>query len=138
MRPVAILSQGTLVALGTPADLKQQIGGDVISVETPDPEGLAKQIEAKFGATVQVVDNFLRIERPVGHEFIPQLVAAFPGQITSVTLAKPTLEDVFIRQTRTVSGQNPSALIPPPTERAKTVKSPLPRGEVKGDRGRTS
>jgi len=67
---VAILSQGTLVALGTPADLKQQIGGDVISVETPDPEGLAKQIEAKFGATVQVVDNFLRIERPVGHEFI--------------------------------------------------------------------
>ncbi len=96
---VAILSQGNLVAIGTPADLKRQIGGDVISVETPDPDALGKQIETRFGAPVQIVDGFLRIERERGHEFIPQLVSSFPGQISSVTLGKPTLEDVFIKQT---------------------------------------
>jgi ABC-2 type transport system ATP-binding protein len=96
---VAILSQGTLVGLGTPADLKRQIGGDVITLETPDPDALAKEIEGKFGGSVQIVDTFLRIERERGHEFIPELVRAFPNQITSITLGKPTLEDVFIKQT---------------------------------------
>jgi ABC-2 type transport system ATP-binding protein len=96
---VAILSQGNLVALGTPTDLKRQIGGDVISLETPDPTTLGKQIEAKFGGAVQIVDGALRIERERGHEFIPELVRSFPTQITSITLGKPTLEDVFVKQT---------------------------------------
>jgi ABC-2 type transport system ATP-binding protein len=96
---VAILNEGNLVALGTPAALKSEIGGDVISVETPNPEGLRGEIEKKFSARAQVVDGVLRIERANGHEFIPQLVSAFPGQITSVTLGKPTLEDVFVKHT---------------------------------------
>ena len=97
---IVILNEGSVVAMGTPAELKHQIGGDVITVETAAPEVLAKQIERTFGGgSVQVVDGTLRIERAAGHEFIPQLVSAFPGQISSVTLGKPTLEDVFIRQT---------------------------------------
>lgn len=96
---VMILHEGSLVALGTPAALTQEIGGDVITVESSRPEQLSTQIQQKFGATVRVVDGSLRIERERGHEFIPELVSAFPGQITSVTLGKPTLEDVFIRQT---------------------------------------
>lgn len=96
---VAILNQGQLVALGTPADLKHRIGGDVITVQSPEPENLARDIEAKFHAKTNVVDDTLRIERESGHEFIPRLVTAFPGQITSVTLGKPTLEDVFVRET---------------------------------------
>ena len=96
---VAILNEGSLVALGTPGDLKKEIGGDIISVETADPEGLRTQIEKKFSVKVQLVENVLRMERANGHEFIPQLVTAFPGQIASVTLGKPTLEDVFIKKT---------------------------------------
>lgn len=96
---VAILHEGNLVALGTPAELKTQIGGDVISVESSDPEKLAQEIHQKFQVATRVVDGALRIERERGHEFIPQLVSAFPGQIRSVTLGKPTLEDVFIKLT---------------------------------------
>lgn len=96
---VAILHEGSLVALGTPDALKAQIGGDVISVETPDPQGLCREIQTRFGAPARVVDGLLRLERAGGHEFIPQLVGAFPGQIRSVTLSKPSLEDVFIKQT---------------------------------------
>jgi ABC-2 type transport system ATP-binding protein len=96
---VAIVNEGVLVALGTPAELKAQIGGDVIWVETPKPEELRQQIQSRFGTNATVLETRVRIEREKGHEFIPQLVTAFPGQITSVTLGKPTLEDVFIKQT---------------------------------------
>jgi ABC-2 type transport system ATP-binding protein len=41
----------------------------------------------------------LRIERPKGHEFVREIVEAFPGEIQSVTFGKPTLEDVFVHQT---------------------------------------
>jgi len=96
---VAILNEGTLVALGTPDALKSQIGGDVISLTGEEPEELRRLIEEKFGGAPRLVDGVLRIERERGHEFIPQLVEAFPGRISSITLGKPTLEDVFIRQT---------------------------------------
>jgi len=96
---VAILNQGELVAIGTPDALKSQIGGDVISIETANPEDLCAQIQNQFGGSPKVVDGVLRLEREKGHEFIPQLVSAFPGRITSVTLGKPTLEDVFIQKT---------------------------------------
>ena len=40
-----------------------------------------------------------RIEIPNGHRFITEVVEAFPGEIESVGLHKPTLEDVFVRET---------------------------------------
>jgi ABC-2 type transport system ATP-binding protein len=96
---LAILDRGKLVALDPPGRLKEQIGGDVVNVGTHDPDRLCGQIEKKFGVKVTVVDNTLRIERPRGHEFIPELVEAFPGEIDSVSVGKPTLEDVFIHLT---------------------------------------
>jgi ABC-2 type transport system ATP-binding protein len=96
---VAILNQGVLVALGTPETLKNEIGGDVITIESGDPEALRREIQNKFGSSPKVIDGTLRLEHDKGHEFIPQLVGAFPGQITSITLGKPTLQDVFIKQT---------------------------------------
>jgi ABC-2 type transport system ATP-binding protein len=46
-----------------------------------------------------VLDGLVRIERDSGHQFIPQLVEAFPGRIEAISLGKPTLEDVFIHRT---------------------------------------
>jgi ABC-2 type transport system ATP-binding protein len=96
---LAILDRGKLVALDSPAALKEQIGGDVVNVGARDPERLRGLIEKKFGVKLTVVDRTLRIERPRGHEFIPELVEAFPGEIDSVSVGKPTLEDVFIHLT---------------------------------------
>ncbi len=95
----AILHQGRLVALGTPAALTAEIGGDVLTVATPSPEALCADIRARFGGAPSVVDGTVRLERSAGHAFVPQLVEAFPGQITSVTIGQPTLEDVFVHHT---------------------------------------
>jgi ABC-2 type transport system ATP-binding protein len=96
---LAILSHGNLVALGTPAELKQEIGGDVILLDTSAPDALAARIGARFALATTVLDNQVRIEREAGHRFVPEVVEAFPGEIAAISVSKPTLEDVFIRRT---------------------------------------
>jgi ABC-2 type transport system ATP-binding protein len=96
---LAILNEGKLVALGTPAELKQEIGGDVIVLETREPEELAARIRARFNIEVRMVGSQLRIEKNQGHRFVTDLVEGFPGEIDAVSVAKPSLEDVFIRRT---------------------------------------
>lgn len=97
---LAILSEGNLVALGTPAQLKSEIGGDVILLDAAqDAESLADQIRIRFHVESTVLGNQVRIVREDGHHFVPDLVEAFPGQIQAISVSKPALEDVFIRRT---------------------------------------
>ena len=96
---LGILDEGVLVACESPAKLKNEIGGDMIIIETPHPEKLQKKIQKRFRSEATVLDGTVRIEQPKGHKFITRLIEAFPGQIDSVSLRKPTLEDVFIRKT---------------------------------------
>jgi len=96
---LAILNAGQIVALGTPLELRSQIGGDVILLETDNPESLAARIDQKFHAGAAVLDGKVRMERKDGHQFVPDLVEAFPGEIQSISVSKPTLEDVFISRT---------------------------------------
>jgi ABC-2 type transport system ATP-binding protein len=96
---LAILNLGRLVALGTPEELKGQVGGEVICLEAPQPERLAVQIRQAFDAEVQIVDGTLRITQPEAHRFVTKLIEAFPGEIESVRFSRPTLEDVFIART---------------------------------------
>lgn len=96
---IAILDEGNIVALGSPRDLKREIGGDVISVTAKDPTTVADLIRTTFGADPQIIDGTIRFERSNGHEFIPELVKTFPDLIETVVLSKPTLEDVFIHRT---------------------------------------
>ena len=97
---LAILSEGNLVALGTPAELKSEIGGDVILLDAAKDAGLlADHIRARFHVETTVLGNQVRIEREGGHRFVPDLVEAFPGEIQAISVSKPALEDVFIHRT---------------------------------------
>jgi len=96
---LAILHEGKLVALGTPAELKSEIGGDVMVIEASQPESLAIRLRSRFGVEAKIVDGKLRLERASGHRFATEIVEAFPGEIESISVSKPTLEDVFIRRT---------------------------------------
>jgi len=96
---LAILNEGKLVALGTPGELKREIGGDVILLEADEPESLADRIRVRFHVDASVMGGKIRIERENGHRFVTDLVEAFAGEVQSVLVSKPTLEDVFIRRT---------------------------------------
>lgn len=96
---LALLHQGNIVAQGSPAELRSRIGGDVVVLETSDPAALAVGIRQRFGLDAVARDLEVRVEMPNGHRFIAEVVEAFPGAIESVGLHKPTLEDVFVRET---------------------------------------
>jgi ABC-2 type transport system ATP-binding protein len=96
---IGILHEGRLVALDTPDALRATVGGDAITIHTSDPVKLCAAIAAEFGCEPQVLDGCVRLEQADGHRWIARLVEAFPGRIESVTLGKPTLEDVFIART---------------------------------------
>lgn len=96
---LAILNRGQIVALGTPADLRNQIGGEVILLEAKDPASLAARIEQRFKISTTVLDSKVRMERKEGHKFVTDLVESFPGEIQSISVSKPTLEDIFIDRT---------------------------------------
>jgi ABC-2 type transport system ATP-binding protein len=44
-------------------------------------------------------ESGIRFERANGHQFVPQLIESLPGMVDSVSVGKPTLEDVFMRVT---------------------------------------
>lgn len=96
---LALLDKGLLAALGTPAELKSAIRGDIVTAMTASPGPLAEAVKARFGLTVSIEEGAVRIEHPEGPRFVPQLVEAFPGLISSVHVGKPTLEDVFVLRT---------------------------------------
>ena len=97
---VVILDQGKLVAEGTPSALKERVGGDVITVMTRDADAVRRLLNEKFSMDADAGDgSVVRFERPRGHEFVPALIEALPGLVESVSVGKPTLEDVFINVT---------------------------------------
>jgi ABC-2 type transport system ATP-binding protein len=97
---LAIMNEGNLVALGTPAELKSEIGGDVVLLDAARDAGLlAERIRARFHVDTTVLENQVRIEHEGAHRFVTEVVEAFPGEIEALSISKPALEDVFIRRT---------------------------------------
>jgi ABC-2 type transport system ATP-binding protein len=99
---LAILHKGKLAAIGEPLTLRSEIGGDVVTVRTRDAEALAASIREMTGDSPQVIPGAVRLSRDRGHELVGRLLEAFPGRIDAVTVAKPSLEDVFMARTREV------------------------------------
>ncbi len=97
---LAIMNEGNLVALGTPTELKSEIGGDVVLLDAAHDAGvLAERIRARFHVETTVLENQVRIEREGAHRFVTEVVEAFPGEVEALSVSKPALEDVFIRRT---------------------------------------
>ena len=96
---LAILDRGRLVAQGTPDELRASVGGDCLSIQTTAPAELSTAIRERFSVEPTVVGTELRIEHSDGHELLRDLCIAFPDRIRSISLGKPTLDDVFIART---------------------------------------
>ena len=81
---LAILSEGKLVALGSPEELKSTIGGDVVLFETESEnaaQSLAARMAGRFEVAPTVLGNTVRLERENGHRFLTAVLDAFPGEV---------------------------------------------------------
>ncbi|MEJ2683766.1 MAG: ATP-binding cassette domain-containing protein [Candidatus Sulfobium sp.] len=102
---VAIIDAGTIIALGSPAELKAQIpGSDIISLtlETLTDEVVRRVEELPFVHKVKTEDNSVRVYTDNGARNLPSLideVRKAGGSVQSATIHEQSLEDVFIHYT---------------------------------------
>ncbi|MCY3763957.1 MAG: ABC transporter ATP-binding protein [Gemmatimonadetes bacterium] len=96
---VGILDRGRLVAQGAPDALKRSMNKDVLVIEAEHTEVLRAEIEAQVSVTTTLVDGTVRIECDDGQAMMASLYADFRERISAIRLGRPTLEDVFIRET---------------------------------------
>jgi ABC-2 type transport system ATP-binding protein len=98
---IAIMDHGEIVALDTPEALKEQVGADRIRIETDDDGAAIEAIEARFGLEAGISEGAVTFAVPDGEEFVPRLFAELGVPIRSVSLSRPTLDDVFMSHTGT-------------------------------------
>ena len=98
---IAIMDHGEIVALDTPNALKEGVGADRIRIETADDERAIAELGARFGLEATVSEGAVSFAVAEGEEFVPRLFAELGVAIKSVSLSRPTLDDVFMSFTGT-------------------------------------
>ena len=96
---IAIIDHGKIIALDTPNALKRLIGGDVITLQTDNPEAAVAELKEKHNIEAKMDSEGIHFEVPNGEKFIPMLVREFKSGLQGVSLRRPTLDDVFIKLT---------------------------------------
>ncbi len=96
---IGIIDQGKIVALGTPDELKAMVGGDVVTITSTKPEEAASEIKEVLGVTPARENGTLRMEVPDGKAFVPRLVRELMAPVDTVTMRRPSLDDVFLKLT---------------------------------------
>jgi ABC-2 type transport system ATP-binding protein len=96
---IAIIDRGKIVALGTPEELKAMVGGDVVTITSSKPDAAAAEITKMLGVTPIRDNGSLRMEVPDAKAFVPRLVRELEAPVDTVTLRRPSLDDVFLKLT---------------------------------------
>ena len=87
------------MASGSPAELRQSLGGDCLTIRSPHATLLAEKIQQRFQVRCRSFGDDLRIEHPDAGNLLRDLVAEFRSDMTAVSLSQPSLEDVFLART---------------------------------------
>jgi ABC-2 type transport system ATP-binding protein len=98
---IAIMDQGRIVALDTPEALKAQVGADRVRIQTEDDDAAIAALAAHFDVEATISEGAVTFFVPSGEEFVPRLFAELGIAIGSVSVSRPTLDDVFMSHTGT-------------------------------------
>ena len=96
---IAIMDHGEIVALDSPEALKAGVGQDRVTIHTDDDEAAIAALERQFGIEAQVREGAVVFGVRSGEQFVPRLFAEFELPIRSVSVSRPTLDDVFMSYT---------------------------------------
>lgn len=95
---IAIMHQGTTVAVGRPDQLRQSLGDQVLSIHTHDKAAVLEWLNQRQVAAQQV-DGQVRVATTDAAQLVAPLAHEFGNRIQSLTLGQPSLEDVFVART---------------------------------------
>ncbi len=98
---IAIIDHGKIVAIDTPEALKASVGKDRVQIHTADDQRAIAELGTTFGIQAAVHDGAVTFSVAAGEQFVPRLFTEFSIPIRSVSVARPSLDDVFMSYTGT-------------------------------------
>ncbi len=96
---IAIIDYGKLIAMDSPAKLKRMVGKDIVSLKTDDNDKAMAEISRRYQIKARRDGDGLCFEVANGEEFLPVLLREFSTLIVSVSMRRPSLDDVFLKLT---------------------------------------
>jgi ABC-2 type transport system ATP-binding protein len=96
---IAIIDNGEIVAIDTPEALKAAVGADRIQISTDDDPAAIRQLKERLGLEAAMHDGMVTLAVPGGAQFVPRLFADLDIGIGTVTVHRPSLDDVFMAYT---------------------------------------
>jgi len=96
---IAIIDHGKIVALDTPEALKASVGRDRVQISTADDQAAIRALAEEFGIEAAVHEHLVTFSVESGEHFVPELFARLPVAIRSVSVSRPSLDDVFMSYT---------------------------------------
>ena len=108
---IAIIDHGQLVALGTPETLKAAVGKDTVQIRTANDDAAIAALRDKLGLESAKRDGTVTFAVASGEQFVPRLFAELGVPIKAISVARPSLDDVFLTFTgMTIRDREASAL----------------------------
>ncbi len=96
---IAIMDHGRIIVLDTPEALKAEVGKDRVQIETDDDQAAIVALRERFGIEATMAEGAVTFGVPEGEQFVPRLFAELGRPIRSVSVARPSLDDVFMSHT---------------------------------------
>jgi ABC-2 type transport system ATP-binding protein len=98
---IAIMDKGVIVVLDTPDALKASIGHDRVTLQTDDDQAAIAALQERFQISGQSSEGTVIFGVASGEHFVPRLFAELGVPIRSVSVSRPSLDDVFMSYTGT-------------------------------------
>ena len=98
---IAIIDHGQIVAIDTPEALKASVGKDRVQIHTADDEAAIADLAREFGIDAAMHEGAVTFSVASGEQFVPRLFGGLSVPIKSVSVSRPTLDDVFMNYTGT-------------------------------------
>jgi ABC-2 type transport system ATP-binding protein len=96
---IAIIDHGKIVAIDTPEALKASVGKDRVQIHTADDQAAIVELGREFGIEAAMHEGAVTFSVDSGEQFVPRLFAGMSTAIKSVSVSRPTLDDVFMSYT---------------------------------------
>lgn len=101
---IAFMNEGKIVAIGTPDEMKNKVGGDTITIQCGDSQAAAQVLAAAYDIQQheQQNDNMLHVVTEHGAEKLPDIMRRLDEQnitVDSITVARPDLGDAYLLYT---------------------------------------
>jgi ABC-2 type transport system ATP-binding protein len=96
---IAIMDHGRIITLDTPEALKASVGKDRVQIQTDDDPAAIAALDRQFGLSATIAEGSITFSVERGEQFVPRLFAELGVPIRSVSVSRPSLDDVFMSYT---------------------------------------